>query len=125
MRNTEALVCALMAIAAVRAPGQDSPSPRAGSEACHACHEDISNAFAKNPQAPDELRALESFVFPWIERRAREEIAAARADGRTRLVVLDAAVMLEAGWNNVCDRVVYVDACRGYSQSGETDGCGR
>jgi DmsE family decaheme c-type cytochrome len=49
MRNTEALVCALMAIAAVRAAGQESPSPRAGSEACQACHEDISNAFAKNP----------------------------------------------------------------------------
>ena len=29
-----------------------------------------------------------------------------------RFVVLDAAVMLEAGWNNVCDRVVYVDAPR-------------
>ena len=49
MRNTEALVCALMAITAVSAAGQESPSPRAGSEACQACHEDISNAFAKNP----------------------------------------------------------------------------
>ena len=49
MRNTEALVCTLMAIAAVGAAGQESPSPRAGSEACQACHEDISNAFAKNP----------------------------------------------------------------------------
>jgi dephospho-CoA kinase len=68
--------------------------------------------FAKNPQARDELRALESFVFPWIGRRAREEIDAARADGRSRLVVLDAAVMLEAGWNNVCDRLVYVHAPR-------------
>jgi dephospho-CoA kinase len=68
--------------------------------------------FAKNAQARDELRALESFVFPWIERRAREEIAAVRQDGRSRLVVLDAAVMLEAGWNNVCDRLVYVHAPR-------------
>jgi len=49
MRNIEALVCTLMAIVAVRAAGQESPSPRAGSEACQACHEDISNAFAKNP----------------------------------------------------------------------------
>jgi dephospho-CoA kinase len=68
--------------------------------------------FAKTPQAHDELRVLESFVFPWIERRAREEIAAARADGRVRLIVLDAAVMLEAGWNKVCDRLVYVHAPR-------------
>jgi DmsE family decaheme c-type cytochrome len=49
MRNTEALVCVLMAIAAASAAGEDTPSPRAGSEACQACHEDISNAFAKNP----------------------------------------------------------------------------
>jgi dephospho-CoA kinase len=68
--------------------------------------------FAKDSQSRDELRALESLVFPWIERRAREETAAARADGRTRLIVLDAAVMLEAGWNNVCDRLVYVHAPR-------------
>jgi dephospho-CoA kinase len=68
--------------------------------------------FAKTPRARDELRALESLVFPWIERRAREEIAAARDDPEARLVVLDAAVMLEAGWNKVCDRLVYVDAPR-------------
>jgi DmsE family decaheme c-type cytochrome len=49
MRSTEALVCTLMTIAALTAAGQDAPSPRAGSEACQACHEDISNAFAKNP----------------------------------------------------------------------------
>ncbi len=68
--------------------------------------------FAKNAQARDELRTLEALVFPWIERRTREEIAAARDDPHARLVVLDAAVMLEAGWNNVCDRLVYVHAPR-------------
>ena len=68
--------------------------------------------FAKNPQAPGELRALEALVFPWIERRAAEEIAAAREDSRTRLIVLDAAVMLEAGWDRLCDRLVYVHAPR-------------
>jgi len=44
--------------------------------------------------------------------RAREEIAAAGGDAGTRLIVLDAAVMLEAGWNNVCDRLVYVHVPR-------------
>jgi dephospho-CoA kinase len=68
--------------------------------------------FAKNPEGRDELRILESFVFPWIGRRIPEEIAGARSDGRYRLIVLDAAVMLEAGWNNVCDKLVYVDAPR-------------
>src|SRR5207244_5171971 len=59
---------------------------------------------------PAELRALEALVHPWIGRRIAEEVAAARADPAVRLVVLDAAVMMEAGWEGVCDRLVYVDA---------------
>ena len=61
---------------------------------------------------PAELRKLEGLVFPWIERRVREEIARAVADPQVRFVVMDAAVMLEAGWNNVCDWIVYVHAPR-------------
>jgi dephospho-CoA kinase len=57
-------------------------------------------------------QALEAIVFPWIGAKAAEKIEAARRDPETRFVVLDAAVMFEAGWNNVCDRVVYVHAPR-------------
>jgi dephospho-CoA kinase len=59
-----------------------------------------------------ERAALEAIVFPYIGRRALAEVLAAQADPAVRFVVLDAAVMLEAGWNNVCDRVVYIDAPR-------------
>lgn len=59
-----------------------------------------------------ERRALEAMVFPWIERRFREEIDKANADPDVAFVVLDAAIMLEAGWNNVCDFLVYIDAPR-------------
>jgi dephospho-CoA kinase len=59
-----------------------------------------------------ELRALEAILFPQIERRIGEEVAAARADSAVPLIVLDAAVLFEAGWNKVCDRVVYVNAPR-------------
>jgi dephospho-CoA kinase len=61
---------------------------------------------------PEELRALEAMVFPYIGRRAREEIVKAQADSAVRFVVLDAAVMLEAGWADACDRIVYVEAPR-------------
>jgi dephospho-CoA kinase len=60
----------------------------------------------------DERRALEEILHPWIKQRIREEVAAARADPKVRFVVLDAAVMLEAGWDGVCDRLVYVHAPR-------------
>jgi len=61
---------------------------------------------------PAERAALEAAVFPGIGRLAREQIAAARADPAVRFVVLDAAVMMEAGWHGVCDKVIYVDAPR-------------
>ena len=36
----------------------------------------------------------------------------AQADPAARFVVLDAAVMLEAGWDDECDKLIYVDAPR-------------
>jgi len=59
---------------------------------------------------PAERAALEAMVFPYIGRRAMEEVAKAQADPAAKFVVVDAAVMLEAGWDGVCDRLVYVDA---------------
>src|SRR5262249_40180134 len=61
---------------------------------------------------PAERQALEAIVHPWIGRRVREEVAAAQADPGAALVVLDAAGILEAGWNNVCDWLLYVHAPR-------------
>jgi dephospho-CoA kinase len=59
-----------------------------------------------------ERRALEGFVFPYIERRIAEEIERARAEPGVPVVVLDAAVMLEAGWDRGCDVIAFVDAPR-------------
>ncbi len=61
---------------------------------------------------PAERRALEALVFPYIEGRLRQAIAAAQDDPSVRFVVLDAAIMLEANWNKVCDWLVYVHAPR-------------
>jgi dephospho-CoA kinase len=49
-------------------------------------------------------------THPYIAQRIREEIASARLRPDVRLIVLDAAVMLEAGWHDVCDHLVFVDA---------------
>jgi dephospho-CoA kinase len=59
-----------------------------------------------------ERHALEKLVFPWIERRLKEEVVAAKADANVALIIVDAAIMLEAGWYEVCDFLVYVDAPR-------------
>jgi dephospho-CoA kinase len=62
--------------------------------------------------SPVERANLEGLVFPYIETRIRAEIARAQADPKLLFIVLDAAIMLEAGWNNVCSRIVYVHAPR-------------
>lgn len=62
--------------------------------------------------SPVERTNLEYLVFPYIEARVREEVARAEADSNRRFIVLDAPIMLEVGWNSLCDKIVYVDAPR-------------
>jgi dephospho-CoA kinase len=57
-----------------------------------------------------ERRALEMMVHPWIRASIRRQVDDARRDAAVRLVVLDAAIMLETGWNEICDRLLFVDA---------------
>lgn len=61
---------------------------------------------------PEQRRTLEALVQPWIGERLREQIAAAQRDPTVQFVVLDAAVMLEAGWESACDLLVFVHAPR-------------
>lgn len=59
-----------------------------------------------------ELRALEALVFPFIKRCILEEMERGRREPSVTFIVLDAAVMFEAGWSQACDKVIFVDAPR-------------
>lgn len=59
---------------------------------------------------PDELAALNAILHPWMRRRMAGRIAEAVADPAVAGVVLDAAVLFEAGWDDLCTRVVFVSA---------------
>ena len=59
-----------------------------------------------------ERNALEAIQFPYIGRRVDEEIDKARRDPAIGFVLLDAAVLLEAGWRAKCNHVLFVDAPR-------------
>ena len=61
---------------------------------------------------PEERRKLEAIVHPYIKRRLAEEVAAAQNDSNVAVIVVDAAIMLEAGWSGACDRIVFVHAPR-------------
>lgn len=57
----------------------------------------------------ERLAELERIVHPIILAGIHDSIAQARRDGAP-LAVLDAAVLLEAGWDGPVDRLVFVDA---------------
>ena len=59
---------------------------------------------------PSELEALTNITWPRIGRKIDRAIARAQADPNVTAVVLDAAVLFEAGWDARCTHVVYVDA---------------
>jgi dephospho-CoA kinase len=61
---------------------------------------------------PIEKQALENIVFPYIERRLQEEIAKGIANPEADLVLIDAAIMLETGWKDLCDQIVFVSCPR-------------
>jgi len=62
---------------------------------------------------PEQLKRLNGISHPIMARRMADEIAAVRARRpaeRPRLIVLDAAILLEAGWERLCDAVWTVEA---------------
>ena len=63
--------------------------------------------FGDEPHHHEARRTLEHVVHPEIGRVAQSQVES--ADTSTELIVLDAAVMLEAGWSQLCDFLVFVD----------------
>jgi dephospho-CoA kinase len=63
---------------------------------------------------PAARHALEAILHPrmraWFRAIIERELAENGGEGR--LIVLDAAILLEAGWDDLCDRIVFVDAPR-------------
>jgi dephospho-CoA kinase len=65
--------------------------------------------FAPPPDGPRELAELERITHPEIRRRLQAEVAELSRQG-AKLAIVDAPVMLKAGWNQLCDALVFVDA---------------
>ncbi|MHB8899548.1 MAG: dephospho-CoA kinase [Thermoguttaceae bacterium] len=67
--------------------------------------------FAPPPEGPQERRILESWTHPEIAGilRARAETLAAES---RPVAVLDAPLLLEAGWDKLCNTLVFVEVPR-------------
>ena len=60
----------------------------------------------------DELAGLNAILHPRIRQEMKRRIGEARSQRDIEAVVLDAAVLIEAGWQDLCSDVVFVDAPR-------------
>jgi dephospho-CoA kinase len=79
--------------------------------------------FGSNRQQLAARDDLERIVHPRIRETIAGQIAASAAAGK-RAVLLDAAVLFEAGWNDLCHAVVFIDVPRDqrYARLRETRG---
>jgi dephospho-CoA kinase len=65
--------------------------------------------FADTNAGRADLKYLTEITHPLIAQRVAQAAAAISETG-TPAVVLDAPLLVEAGWDRLCDRIVYVDA---------------
>ncbi|MCU0708719.1 MAG: dephospho-CoA kinase [Pirellula sp.] len=69
-----------------------------------------SRVFGDSIEAETNRRTLESVVHPRIRKRIRESLDEALMHVRNPVVVLDVPLLIESGWIDSCNRVIFVDA---------------
>lgn len=65
--------------------------------------------FGEEKHHRQALTKLEKIVHPEIHQRLKQEISSARASGNVDAILIDAAVILEADWKNLCDQIVFIE----------------
>lgn len=55
--------------------------------------------------SPEKLKQLTDIVWPAIEKLARERIETLASEEEGKVIVLEAAMMIEAGWNSLVDEL--------------------
>jgi dephospho-CoA kinase len=68
--------------------------------------------FGDSPESQDARRKLEAVVHPAIAKLCDDQLAELSSSTAVRAVLVDAALLLEAHWQDRCDAVVFVDVPR-------------
>ena len=68
--------------------------------------------FAPPPDGPRERAKLEQIVHPCVRKQFVDRIEQLRRVGSCPAAVIDAPLLLEAGWGSICDHIVFVHADR-------------
>ncbi len=76
---------------------------------------------------PEQLKKLTDIVWPEIRRLAEAEISSVQSDDPEKIVVLEAAVLLEAGWQDIGDEIwiITVERETAIQRSMQRDGATR
>ncbi len=67
--------------------------------------------FQSGPVGESSLNELERLVHPGIKSEIMRQLEIARKQGCT-VVILDAPLLIEAGWDTLCNEILYIDAPR-------------
>jgi dephospho-CoA kinase len=68
--------------------------------------------FGDSTEHLEARRRLEAIVHPAIAKLRDEQLSEMSSDGNVQAVLVDAAILLEAGWQDRCNAVVFVDVPR-------------
>lgn len=67
--------------------------------------------FAQTPEAVQERKYLEQLTHPEIASQLKQQAAAFESTG-VKVAILDAALLFEAGWDDLCEKTVFVESPR-------------
>lgn len=65
--------------------------------------------FAEDELATEARRRLEGILHPRVRIEIEQRVAEVRAAHTHRFIVLDAPLLLEAGYQSLCDAILYID----------------
>ncbi len=65
--------------------------------------------FGSDDQSQRNRRTLEQIVHPVLRADLQQQLQHVRELGQVQLVLLDAPILLESGWKDLCDAVVFID----------------
>ena len=68
--------------------------------------------FGGLPDHREELNYLEKLTHPRIRQSLRDTMTRMARTDANSVLVLDVALLLEAGWDQLCDKILFVDAPR-------------
>lgn len=68
--------------------------------------------FGDSARNQQDRKTLNEILHPKIRKEIRRQIEHANQDASTEAVILDAALLLETGWDQECNTVVFVDVPR-------------